>query len=73
MTDTVSQCSAKAVSVGSSQLNAMYSSAANNGLLVVACIAAVAVVASVLLAKKADGYVSMEDGYARLADDTRYA
>ncbi|OQR82704.1 hypothetical protein ACHHYP_15631 [Achlya hypogyna] len=69
LSDTVTQCSAKAVSVGSSQLMAMYSSTANNVVLVVAAVASVAVLASVFVATKAERVISMEDGYASLADD----
>ncbi|OQR98587.1 hypothetical protein ACHHYP_08366 [Achlya hypogyna] len=68
LSDTVTQCSAKAVSVGSGRLTAMYSTAANNVALAVAAIASVAVLASIFFAKKAERD-SIEDGYAWLADD----
>ncbi|KDO25182.1 hypothetical protein SPRG_20763 [Saprolegnia parasitica CBS 223.65] len=71
--DVLVYLDSESVSVATYLSDTVSHSAANNGLLVVACIAAVAVVASVLLTKKTDGYVSMEDGYTRLADDTRYA
>ncbi|OQR85480.1 hypothetical protein ACHHYP_11774 [Achlya hypogyna] len=69
LSDTVAQCSAKAVSVGSSQLMAMYSSTPSSLMVVAAAVGAVAVVASALVAKKAERFVSMEDGYAHLAED----
>ncbi|OQR81292.1 hypothetical protein ACHHYP_16508 [Achlya hypogyna] len=68
LSDTVTQCSAKAISIGSSQFTAMYSSTPSSVIFVVAA-AVVAVVASALVAKEAKRHVSMEDGYACLTED----
>ncbi|OQR92350.1 hypothetical protein ACHHYP_03797 [Achlya hypogyna] len=69
LSDTVTQCSAKAVAVGSNQLMAMYTTTTDHVVLIVACVAAVVVVAAVT-AKKVDRFVSVEDGYSPLTGDT---
>jgi hypothetical protein len=67
--DTVTECSAAAVSVGSERLTAMYTSTGNSMILFVSCMAAIAVVASAMIASKQERHISMEDGYSRLSED----
>ncbi|OQR80498.1 hypothetical protein ACHHYP_17502 [Achlya hypogyna] len=69
LSDTVTQCSAKAVSVGSNQLMAMYTTTTDHAVLIVAGVVAVAAVAAAVAAKKPDRFVSVEEGYCPLTDD----
>ncbi|OQR93981.1 hypothetical protein THRCLA_08288 [Thraustotheca clavata] len=69
LSDTVAQCSAKAMTVGSDKLSALYTTTTDHIHYIIASLAAIAVVAIVITAKKSDRNVILEDGYISLADE----